>query len=143
MRELVQFYYLWKKSERRDHDFADSDTVDHMDMYLNEGDYSSNPVSTTNILNAGSGVASNSQAVNSKKGSCTPKNFSIMTGTCMVVSGSTSNATTNMCIAGISNHNAYSSKSGQARRHGSGGENNCQLIAEKNWWPKCYLYPYV
>uniref|UniRef100_A0A0A1WKT2 Mesoderm induction early response protein 1 n=1 Tax=Zeugodacus cucurbitae TaxID=28588 RepID=A0A0A1WKT2_ZEUCU len=37
MRELVQFYYIWKKSDRRDHNFANSDTVDHMDIYLNEG----------------------------------------------------------------------------------------------------------
>ncbi|XP_037952218.1 mesoderm induction early response protein 1 [Teleopsis dalmanni] len=38
MRELVQFYYLWKKSERRDNNFANSNTVDHMDIYLNEED---------------------------------------------------------------------------------------------------------
>ncbi|ALC41197.1 CG1620 [Drosophila busckii] len=37
MRELVQFYYLWKKSERRDQSFLLNDTIDHMDVFLNEG----------------------------------------------------------------------------------------------------------
>ncbi|XP_037717077.1 mesoderm induction early response protein 1 [Drosophila subpulchrella] len=36
MRELVQFYYLWKKSERRDQSFALNDTIDHMDVFINE-----------------------------------------------------------------------------------------------------------
>ncbi|KAH8416186.1 hypothetical protein KR222_010105, partial [Zaprionus bogoriensis] len=38
MRELVQFYYLWKKSERRDQCFALNDTIDHMDVFINEGE---------------------------------------------------------------------------------------------------------
>ncbi|XP_055857738.1 mesoderm induction early response protein 1-like [Episyrphus balteatus] len=44
IRELVQFYYLWKKTERRDKDFVDSDTIDHMDTYLDydERDTASN-----------------------------------------------------------------------------------------------------
>lgn len=44
IRELVQFYYLWKKTERRDQDFVDSDTIDHMDAYLDfdERDTASN-----------------------------------------------------------------------------------------------------
>lgn len=37
MRELVHFYYLWKKSERRDQSFALNDTIDHMDVFINEG----------------------------------------------------------------------------------------------------------
>ncbi|EDW08151.1 mesoderm induction early response protein 1 [Drosophila mojavensis] len=37
MRELVQFYYQWKKSERRDQTFALNDTIDHMDVFINEG----------------------------------------------------------------------------------------------------------
>ncbi|KAH8309534.1 hypothetical protein KR059_011513 [Drosophila kikkawai] len=36
MRELVHFYYLWKKSERRDQSFALNDTIDHMDVFINE-----------------------------------------------------------------------------------------------------------
>ncbi|XP_053962807.1 mesoderm induction early response protein 1 [Anastrepha ludens] len=81
MRELVQFYYLWKKSDRRDHNFANSDTVDHMDIYLNEGgDYS--PTTTINGT-AATGPSSNTngaQTLSSRKNNgCVQKNpISIM-----------------------------------------------------------------
>lgn len=98
MRELVQFYYLWKKSERRDHEFADSDTVDHMDMYLNEGDYNSNSTSTVNV-NATGLNATCADASNNRKYSSNLKNFSIMTG--------------------ISMQNTFSPKASHIRRHTS------------------------
>ncbi|KAH8319718.1 hypothetical protein KR074_004399 [Drosophila pseudoananassae] len=56
MRELVHFYYLWKKSERRDQSFALNDTIDHMDVFINE---------------AGAGNGNGNGAVNSN-GSCSP-----------------------------------------------------------------------
>ncbi|XP_075165237.1 mesoderm induction early response protein 1 [Haematobia irritans] len=74
MRELVQFYYLWKKSERRDHNFANTDTVDHMDIYLNEdNEYGSNPASITPV-----GSPANN-ATTTRKNS--QKNISIMANT--------------------------------------------------------------
>uniref|UniRef100_A0A1A9X3T0 Mesoderm induction early response protein 1 n=1 Tax=Glossina brevipalpis TaxID=37001 RepID=A0A1A9X3T0_9MUSC len=79
MRELVQFYYLWKKSERRDHNFANADTVDHMDIYLNEdNEYGSNPASS--LTPAGSPVTTSICAGTRRNSSSSQKNFSIMTG---------------------------------------------------------------
>lgn len=79
LRELVQFYYLWKKSERRDHNFANADTVDHMDIYLNEdNEYGSNPASS--ITPAGSPVTTSICAGTRRNSSSSQKNFSIMTG---------------------------------------------------------------
>lgn len=81
MRELVQFYYLWKKSERRDHNFANADTVDHMDMYLNEdNDYGSNPASVTTPV--GSPVGSCATTAASRRN--LQKNISIMTNTATI-----------------------------------------------------------
>ncbi|KAH8372692.1 hypothetical protein KR009_003047 [Drosophila setifemur] len=57
MRELVHFYYLWKKSERRDQSFALNDTIDHMDVFINE---------------AGTGNGTGNGAGNSN-GSCSPR----------------------------------------------------------------------
>ncbi|XP_065367980.1 mesoderm induction early response protein 1 isoform X2 [Calliphora vicina] len=81
MRELVQFYYLWKKSERRDHNFANADTVDHMDIYLNEdNEYGSNPASV--ITPVGSPVGNNSNCPGTRRNSnASQKNISIMTTT--------------------------------------------------------------
>uniref|UniRef100_A0A1B0BE63 Mesoderm induction early response protein 1 n=1 Tax=Glossina palpalis gambiensis TaxID=67801 RepID=A0A1B0BE63_9MUSC len=79
LRELVQFYYLWKKSERRDHNFANADTVDHMDIYLNEdNEYGSNPASS--LTPAGSPVTTSICAGTRRNSSSSQKNFSIMTG---------------------------------------------------------------
>uniref|UniRef100_A0A1I8PY14 Mesoderm induction early response protein 1 n=1 Tax=Stomoxys calcitrans TaxID=35570 RepID=A0A1I8PY14_STOCA len=85
MRELVQFYYLWKKSERRDHNFANTDTVDHMDIYLNEdNEYGSNPSSLTPV-----GSPVNNPATTTRRNS--HKNISIMINTSAIInSGSTS-----------------------------------------------------
>lgn len=54
IRELVQFYYLWKKTERRDQDFVDSDTIDHMDAYLDfdERDTALNGAGSNNAPNS-------------------------------------------------------------------------------------------
>lgn len=74
MRELVHFYYRWKKSERRDQNFANADTVDHMDIYLNEDNeysggggncssnaksFSTNPTLPGTISSGCTGVQSN------------------------------------------------------------------------------------
>ena len=86
MREIVQFYYMWKKSERGDINFAKSDTVDHMDIYLNEGgDFANNSanvgqtnLSTTNA--AAPPLSTTFAARRSSTGQQNAKSFSIMTG---------------------------------------------------------------
>lgn len=62
IRELVQFYYLWKKTERRDQDFIDSDTIDHMDAYLDEDerDTTSNGGSASGGVTASGGGSAHS-----------------------------------------------------------------------------------
>ncbi|XP_034120081.1 mesoderm induction early response protein 1 [Drosophila guanche] len=60
MRELVHFYYLWKKSERRDQSFALNDTIDHMDVFLNEA-------GTTSGIGNGNGNGNGN-----RNGSCSP-----------------------------------------------------------------------
>lgn len=89
MRELVQFYYLWKKSERRDHNFANADTVDHMDIYLNEdNEYGSNPASS--ITPVGSPVGNTSNCSGTRRNSnASQKNISIMTTTSTAVTNLT------------------------------------------------------
>lgn len=78
MRELVQFYYLWKKSERRDQNFANADTVDHMDIYLNEdNDYGSNNITPAASPNTATFVTGTTTRRNSNS---FQKNISIMTG---------------------------------------------------------------
>ncbi|XP_017049960.1 mesoderm induction early response protein 1 [Drosophila ficusphila] len=64
MRELVQFYYLWKKSERRDQSFALNDTIDHMDVFINEA-------GAGNGSGNGAGTAPGIGTANSN-GSCSP-----------------------------------------------------------------------
>ncbi|KAI8037148.1 hypothetical protein M5D96_009895 [Drosophila gunungcola] len=64
MRELVHFYYLWKKSERRDQSFALNDTIDHMDVFINEA-------GAGNGSGNGNGAATGTGAANSN-GSCSP-----------------------------------------------------------------------
>ncbi|EDW71976.2 uncharacterized protein Dwil_GK10702 [Drosophila willistoni] len=80
MRELVQFYYLWKKSERRDQCSIRNDTIDHMDVFINE----------TETGNGGNGNGSLSPS-NGQNGNCPDllsgqekerrKSYSIMTAT--------------------------------------------------------------
>lgn len=56
MRELVQFYYLWKKSERRDQCFALNDTIDHMDVFINEGEErAGNGMGNGTVMGTGNG----------------------------------------------------------------------------------------
>ncbi|EDW89189.1 mesoderm induction early response protein 1 [Drosophila yakuba] len=62
MRELVHFYYLWKKSERRDQSFALNDTIDHMDVFINEACAGNGNANGAGIL---SGTANSN-------GSCSP-----------------------------------------------------------------------
>ncbi|XP_017132899.1 mesoderm induction early response protein 1 [Drosophila elegans] len=62
MRELVHFYYLWKKSERRDQSFALNDTIDHMDVFINEAGAGNG---------SGNGNGAGTGAANSN-GSCSP-----------------------------------------------------------------------
>lgn len=64
MRELVHFYYLWKKSERRDQSFALNDTIDHMDVFINE-------TGTGNGNGNGNGSGMGNGTGNSN-GSCSP-----------------------------------------------------------------------
>ncbi|KMY91999.1 mesoderm induction early response protein 1 [Drosophila simulans] len=64
MRELVHFYYLWKKSERRDQSFALNDTIDHMDVFINEA-------GAGNGSGNGNGAGIVSGTANSN-GSCSP-----------------------------------------------------------------------
>ncbi|XP_061400749.1 mesoderm induction early response protein 1 [Musca vetustissima] len=95
MRELVQFYYLWKKSERRDHNFANTDTVDHMDIYLNEdNEYGSNPASVTTPV--GSPVNNVNSATNTRRNS--QKNVSIMSSNTAVSTTTTTGTTSNAAV---------------------------------------------
>ncbi|EDW01172.1 mesoderm induction early response protein 1 [Drosophila grimshawi] len=55
MRELVHFYYLWKKSERRDQSFALNDTIDHMDAFINEVNGNGNGNANGNGNGSGNG----------------------------------------------------------------------------------------
>ncbi|KAH8391312.1 hypothetical protein KR215_011288, partial [Drosophila sulfurigaster] len=74
MRELVQFYYLWKKSERRDQSFALNDTIDHMDVFLNEG---GNGNITSNVATAagvGNGNGNGNGSCSSQASSCSSSN---------------------------------------------------------------------
>ncbi|XP_060659463.1 mesoderm induction early response protein 1 [Drosophila nasuta] len=72
MRELVQFYYLWKKSERRDQSFALNDTIDHMDVFLNEG---GNGNITSNVATAaGVGNGNGNGSCSSQASSCSSSN---------------------------------------------------------------------
>ncbi|EDV59680.1 mesoderm induction early response protein 1 [Drosophila erecta] len=64
MRELVHFYYLWKKSERRDQSLALNDTIDHMDVFINEA-CASNGSGNGNGAGIVSGIANSN-------GSCSP-----------------------------------------------------------------------
>ncbi|XP_016984847.2 mesoderm induction early response protein 1 [Drosophila rhopaloa] len=68
MRELVHFYYLWKKSERRDQSFALNDTIDHMDVFINEAGAGNG---SGNGNGAGAAIGTGSMAANSN-GSCSP-----------------------------------------------------------------------
>ncbi|KAH8347859.1 hypothetical protein KR084_001856 [Drosophila pseudotakahashii] len=68
MRELVQFYYLWKKSERRDQSFALNDTIDHMDVFINEAGAGNG---SGNGNGNGNGAATGTGTANSN-GSCSP-----------------------------------------------------------------------
>ncbi|KAM8712962.1 hypothetical protein ACLKA7_013310 [Drosophila subpalustris] len=64
MRELVQFYYLWKKSERRDQSFALNDTIDHMDVFINEcADRPGN--GNGNVIGIGTGNGNNNGSCSS------------------------------------------------------------------------------
>ncbi|KAH8374104.1 hypothetical protein KR200_004301 [Drosophila serrata] len=94
MRELVHFYYLWKKSERRDQSFALNDTIDHMDVFINEAgagngngngigngagnsNSSCSPQSSNGHSNGELVVLDKDPGVSLRKSS---KNYSIMTG---------------------------------------------------------------
>ncbi|KAM7342207.1 uncharacterized protein ACRADG_009701 isoform 2-T2 [Cochliomyia hominivorax] len=96
MRELVQFYYLWKKSERRDHNFANADTVDHMDIYLNEdNEYGSNSASISTPV--GSPTGYNSNCTTTRRNSNTSqKSISIMTTTTSLTNNVTPMASTTL-----------------------------------------------
>lgn len=113
MRELVQFYYLWKKSERRDHNFANADTVDHMDIYLNEdNEYGSNPASVLTPL--GSPVGTTSAGSGTRRNSNTSqKNISIMTTTTTSSSVGTHNNSSNPNVANLTLEKNTSTISGQ------------------------------
>ncbi|XP_030375525.1 mesoderm induction early response protein 1 isoform X2 [Scaptodrosophila lebanonensis] len=91
MRELVQFYYLWKKSERRDQSFALNDTIDHMDVFINEGgDRAGNGNGNGSCSSHGSSNSSNGHGNGNGNGEyiqdgvtirkSTSKSYSIMTG---------------------------------------------------------------
>ncbi|XP_073812849.1 mesoderm induction early response protein 1 [Musca autumnalis] len=115
MRELVQFYYLWKKSERRDHNFANTDTVDHMDIYLNEdNEYGSNPASVTTPV--GSPVNNVISATSTRRNS--QKNISIMSSNTPTSTTSTIGANTNTTSSGINLDKV------QQRRRSSNNVNN-------------------
>ncbi|KAH8297467.1 hypothetical protein KR044_012324, partial [Drosophila immigrans] len=72
MRELVQFYYLWKKSERRDQSFALNDTIDHMDVFLNEGG-NANVLASAGVCN-GNGNGNGNGSCSSQASSCSSSN---------------------------------------------------------------------
>lgn len=101
MRELVQFYYLWKKSERRDHNFANADTVDHMDIYLNEdNEYGSNPSAAATPLSSPVACHASTTAV-VKNLNTSQKNISIMTTTAAGLTSANSiseKSVSNVCL---------------------------------------------
>ncbi|KAH8372464.1 hypothetical protein KR093_011666, partial [Drosophila rubida] len=72
MRELVQFYYLWKKSERRDQSFALNDTIDHMDVFLNEG--GNGNIATNVAPSVGNGNGNGNGSCSSQASSCSSSN---------------------------------------------------------------------
>lgn len=120
MRELVQFYYIWKKSDRRDHNFANSDTVDHMDIYLNEG----GDFSPTAAINGSSATAHSSNTNGAatlgtrKNTTCIQKNaISIM----MVGSTVTNNNSPTATAAQLNGNN---SKVGNNRKRNVGTTNS-------------------
>ncbi|XP_036330984.1 mesoderm induction early response protein 1 isoform X2 [Rhagoletis pomonella] len=123
MRELVQFYYLWKKSDRRDHNFANSDTVDHMDIYLNEGgDYS--PTSAINGT-AGTGHSTNNNGAPTlgvrKNNACAQKNpISIM----MTGSTNINNCATTTTAAATQLNVSNSKVANNRKRNAVGHPNN-------------------
>lgn len=117
MRELVQFYYLWKKSERRDHNFANADTVDHMDIYLNEdNEYGSNPASVSTPL--GSPVATNCTGTR-RNSNASQKNISIMTTATSTTNTSSTNNTTTITAAtnSTTSEKNVSNTSGHQQQH--------------------------
>ncbi|KAH8290397.1 hypothetical protein KR054_002675 [Drosophila jambulina] len=67
MRELVHFYYLWKKSERRDQSFALNDTIDHMDVFINEAGAGNGN---------GNGIGNGTTGTGNSNGSCSPHSSS-------------------------------------------------------------------
>lgn len=107
IRELIQFYYLWKKTDRRDQDFVDSDTIDHMDVYLDfdERDTASNTgakhissslindnlVSTQTFPLKRQRTAAAAASSSSSTAAGVNNNFSIMNETKRVVAPCTSN----------------------------------------------------
>lgn len=126
MRELVQFYYLWKKSERRDHNFANADTVDHMDIYLNEdNEYGSNPASViTPVGSPVGGTTSGCSASTRRNSNVSQKNISIMTTTNNI--NNSTNASTNSPLDknGSNNASTQQHQQQQQRRRAS---NNCTI----------------
>lgn len=142
MRELVQFYYLWKKSERRDQCFALNDTIDHMDVFINEGEEragngmgigtgngNGNGTVTGNDHGNGNGSCSSHSSGSNSNGhsnglehnekekekenrKATTKNYSIMTGSQLGTGP----------VVGTSNSNngtATPTSSGTSRKHGA------------------------
>ncbi|KAH8275601.1 hypothetical protein KR026_011366 [Drosophila bipectinata] len=111
MRELVHFYYLWKKSERRDQSFALNDTIDHMDVFINEagagngngvvtGNGSCSPHSSNGHSNGEISIMEKDPTASPRKSSS--KSYSIMTGgqvAGVVVAGSSRKRGTSSSIA--------------------------------------------
>ncbi|XP_029407285.2 mesoderm induction early response protein 1 isoform X2 [Bactrocera dorsalis] len=120
MRELVQFYYIWKKSDRRDHNFANSDTVDHMDIYLNEGgDFSPTAAINGNSTTGHSSNANGAATLGARKNNaCVQKNpISIM----MVGNTATNSGTP---IATTAQINGNTSKVASNRKRNAAGNTN-------------------
>ncbi|XP_068146677.1 mesoderm induction early response protein 1 [Drosophila tropicalis] len=80
MRELVQFYYLWKKSERRDQSFILNDTIDHMDVFINETE-TGNGGNANGSLSPSNGHNSNCPDLLGGQEKERRKSYSIMTAT--------------------------------------------------------------
>uniref|UniRef100_A0A034WCM1 SANT domain-containing protein n=2 Tax=Bactrocera dorsalis TaxID=27457 RepID=A0A034WCM1_BACDO len=120
MRELVQFYYIWKKSDRRDHNFANSDTVDHMDIYLNEGgDFSPTAAINGNSTTGHSSNANGAETLGARKNNvCVQKNpISIM----MVGNTATNSGTP---IATTAQINGNTGKVASNRKRNAAGNTN-------------------
>lgn len=153
MRELVQFYYLWKKSERRDQCFALNDTIDHMDVFINEGEEragngmgigtgngNGNGSVTGNDHGNGNGSCSSHSSGSNSNGhsnglehnekekekenrKATTKNYSIMTGSQLGTGP----------VVGTSNGNngtATPTSSGTSRKHGASLEDHDEAVQE-------------